>query len=288
MRSAADFHTHSLCSDGAVRPAEIAALAEAKRLAAVALTDHDTVSGIPEFLAEAPRYPELRLIPGVELSSRFNNRELHIVGLEIDVENQEFLDFLEKMRLERVARAEKMALKLAALGLPLPEEDWRPLAVIGRMHFAKLLTKHYPEKFPTPDTVFESLLRRNLPGFVPRVLPHPAEAIALIHRAGGAAVWAHPVFAAAGERAWLKRVLKHLTPAGLDGIEVNYVTFTPEQTALVSEAAEQYNLMRSGGSDFHGVGLPVCEVGTGRGNLNVPADMLAELDKRTAAIRNAK
>ena len=288
MRDAADFHTHSLSSDGAVRPAEIAALAEQKKLAAVALTDHDTVNGIPEFMAEKQRYPELRLIPGVELSSMFNNRELHIVGLDIDINNSELLEFLEKMRIERVARAEKMALKLAALGLPVPEEEWRPLNVVGRMHFAKLLSKYYPEKFPTPDTVFEVLLRRNLPGFVPRALPHPAEAIAHIHHAGGAAVWAHPVFAAAGERSWLKRVLKHIVPAGLDGIEVHYVTFTPEQTALVEENAAQYNLMCSGGSDFHGVGLPVCEIGTGRGGLKVPAAMLDELDKRTTAIRETK
>jgi len=274
LRTTVDLHLHSNFSDGADPPEEVARAADAAGLAAAALTDHDTLDGLPRFLACAEKYPELSLIPGVEISTRFNNRELHIVGLWVDMNSSELADFLAKMREGRKRRAETMAIKLAALGYPLPDEEWRSLEVVGRMHFARLLFKHY--QFSDLNDVFCKLLRRGTPGFVPRQLPPPEEAIAVLHRAGAVAVWAHPVFAQAGERGWMKRVLKHLVPAGLDAAEVCYSGFSPQQIALVSELAERNGLAFSGGSDCHDIsGSP--PVG---GTLPVPNSLLAPLEAR--------
>lgn len=281
-RNAVDLHVHSNCSDGVTAPGDLPAMAEELGLAAVALTDHDTVDGVPEFLSRAADYPELKLYSGVELSSAFHYRELHIVGLGVNPQSPELLAFLEAMRQERLRRAETMAVKLAACGYPLPEAEWRSLKVVGRMHFARLLAARYP--FSSLDEIFEKLLKRNMPGFVQRRLPSPEEAINIIHASGGAAVWAHPVFAAAGERSWMRKVLKRIVPAGLDGIEVHYAGFSPEQTAMAAAMAQEFHLFASGGSDFHGGGPNQSRLGVGYGNLSVPSGLLAALDQRIAAI----
>ncbi|MEA4863698.1 MAG: PHP domain-containing protein [Victivallaceae bacterium] len=274
QRDRIDLHLHSNFSDGADSPEEVAKAADAAGLAAAALTDHDTLDGLPRFMACAEKYPELTLIPGVEISTRFNNRELHIVGLWVDPGCAELAEFLSQMRENRRKRAEIMAIKLAALGYPLPEEEWRGLSVVGRMHFARMLFKHY--RFSDLNDVFAQLLRRGSPAFVPRPLPPPETAVAVLHRAGAAAVWAHPVFVQAGERGWMKRVLKHLVPAGLDAVEVYYSGFSPQQIELVSELAQHNGLAFSGGSDCHDIsGSP--PVG---GTMPVPAALLAQLEAR--------
>jgi len=286
MRDCVDFHAHTYYSDGAVSPAELARLGEEKRLAALAITDHDTVAGVPEFLACAADYPELKLYGGVELSTDFCNREVHIVGLGIDHTNTELADYLENMRRERINRAEKMAARLASLGYPIPDEEWRGLKVVGRMHFAKSLFNHY--HFNSLDDIFALLLRRGRPAYVRRELPSVEAAINIIHTAGGAAIWAHPIFAMAGERAWLRRSLKRMVPAGLDGIEAHYACFTPQQTEMVLEFAEQNRLIPSGGSDFHSAGAHNTEVGSGRGDLAVPAAIVPLVDERILEIRAAR
>ncbi len=274
QRDRIDLHLHSNFSDGTDSPEEVARAADAAGLAAAALTDHDTLDGLPRFLACAEKYPELRLIPGVEISTRFNNRELHIVGLWANPDCGELTEFLAQMRDGRRKRAEIMAIKLASLGYPLPEEEWRGLSVVGRMHFARLLFKHY--RFSDLNDVFAKLLRRGSPAFVPRPLPPPETAIAVLHRAGATTVWAHPVFSQAGERGWMKRVLKALVPAGLDAAEVYYSGFSPQQVALVSELTQRAGLAFSGGSDCHDIsGSP--PVG---GVMPVPVSLLAPLEAR--------
>lgn len=276
-----DLHTHSSCSDGTDTPAELLAKAEKTGLEALALTDHDTVAGIPAFLEAAKKHPGILAIPGVEISTLQANREIHILGLFLDHRHPEFLDFLNNIQRKRRERNEAMARKLADLGYDIDIETVRQLncgQIIGRPHFADYLLKNYA--FENFQDVFEKLLKRDAPAFIPRSLPPPAAALEIIHRAGGLTVWAHPVYRKSGERAWCRKILKELVPAGLDAIEAYYTQFSERQTQTVKELALEFNLALAGGSDYHGSHHPDIALGTGYGELRVPAAILQELCKR--------
>lgn len=279
-----DLHTHSTASDGSCSPSEIVRLAAENDLAAVALTDHDTAAGIPEFLAAAAEFPELKAIPGVELSTRYGSRELHIVGLFIDPEAAVFSDYLARERTRRIKRNRDMKLKLGFLGYPLSDDEPAFAAAggmeanLGRPHFAQALMEKYG--FPDLRTVFDKLLGANKAAYIPREYSSPAEAIAAIHSSGGIAIWAHPVYRDRNERAYVRRVARKLSAAGLDGIEGYYSLFGPPETALVTEVAAQFDLAVSGGSDFHGERSPNIHLGTGAGKLRVPDMLLQSLEER--------
>ncbi|MBS1372024.1 MAG: PHP domain-containing protein [Lentisphaeria bacterium] len=278
-----DLHVHSSSSDGSDAPGGIAELAAAAGLAAVALTDHDTVGGIPEFLEAAKRFPELEAISGVEISTMFGNRELHIVGLYLDHVNPELCAFLGEMRRNREVRNEAIRIKLNSLGYPLTWDHPALAAAgdtasIGRPHFARALMENYG--FPTLQSVFDKLLKRGCPAYVQRVLPDPVRAFDAIHAAGGITVWAHPVYRERNERAWARRVMKRFAPLGLDAVEGYYSLFGPGETQMVTELAGIYNLALSGGSDYHGRNSPNIGLGVGAGKLRVPADLLGSLKER--------
>ncbi|MBQ9804257.1 MAG: PHP domain-containing protein [Lentisphaeria bacterium] len=278
-----DLHTHSTASDGTFAPAEIFALAAELRLSAVALTDHDTVAGLEEFLAAAKDHPECEAVPGVELACMLYMREIHILGLFINCRSAVLTEFLEKCRIERAKRNRDIFLKLHFLGydldLSMPEFGGKELDAIGRPHFARALRAHY-DGFTTSQMVFDKLLGHNRPAWVPRKLPSPAEAIAAIHAAGGVAVWAHPVSRDTTERAYLTRACRKLAAQGLDGIEAYYSLFSANETALVTETAARYGLALSGGSDFHGENSANVVLGFGAGGLRVPEQLLYGLKEK--------
>lgn len=279
-----DLHVHSRSSDGSDTPSAIAELAAAADLAAVALTDHDTVDGISEFLEAAKRFPGLEAVPGVEISTMFGNRELHIVGLYIDHENPVLCGFLEEMRKNRAVRNEGIRLKLNSLGYPLTWDDPALAAAgdtasVGRPHFARALMEKY-DGFPTLQAVFDKLLKRGCPAYVQRTLPDPVKAFEAIHAAGGVAVWAHPVYRERNEHAWARRIMKRFSPLGLDAVEGYYSLFGPGETELVTRLAETYNLALSGGSDYHGDNTPGIRIGSGAGGLHVPESLLEGLKAR--------
>lgn len=275
-----DLHVHSRSSDGSDAPEAIAALAAESGLAAVALTDHDTVDGIPEFLEAAKAFPQMEAIAGVELSTVFSNRELHIVGLFIDHANPQLGTFLAEMRRTRAIRNEAIRIKLCSLGYPL---GWDHPALsaagdaasVGRPHFARALMEKYG--FPTMQSVFDKFLKHGCPAYVQRELPDPVRAFEVIHAAGGIAVWAHPIRRERNERAWLRRVFKRFVPLGLDAVEGYYSLFGPRETELVSELASEYRLALSGGSDYHGLNSPNLHIGSGSGGLRVPKSLLPHL-----------
>ena len=281
-----DLHTHSTASDGSCPPAELLRSASEAGLYAVALTDHDTIAGIPEFLAEAEKHPQIHAVPGVELSTVFGARELHIVGLFLDHTSEPLIEFLEIQREKRRSRNEAIRLKLNSLGYPLSWDD--PVFAgagdscsIGRPHFARALMTHYG--FPTMQSVFDKLLKRGCPAYVPRELPDPKQAIDAIHAAGGLAVWAHPVYRERNERAWAKRVIKRFAPLGLDAVEGYYSMFSATETALMTELAETYGVLLSGGSDFHGENATV-SLGIGAGKLHVPDELYDKLAAKVQAL----
>ena len=276
--SCIDLHTHSTASDGSNLPGDIPRIAAAAGLAAVALTDHDTVAGIPEFLEAGKAFPQLKTIAGVELAALYGSRELHIVGLFVDPEASSLEAYLAKQREMRRRRNEDIRARLNILGYPTnwgdPAFAGRDPATIGRPHFARHLLQY---GFSEPQQVFDRLLGHSRPAYVPRKLPDCREAIAAIHASGGVAVWAHPVYRERNEAAWLRRVAKHLKNAGLDGIEGYYSMFSPVETALVTEIAGINNLALSGGSDYHGENSADISMGSGMGGLRVPADLLTGL-----------
>ena len=276
-----DLHNHSTASDGTDAPSRIPALAAELDLAAVALTDHDTLGGIAEFLAAAADFPAVEAVPGVEISCEYSGREIHLLGLFVDHESPELNEFLRRQREDRLRRNEEMMRKLNSLGYALSWEDEEfrngDAANMGRPHFARALVRRYG--FPSLAAVFEKLLGHSRPGFVPRRLPSPVFAIEAIHAAGGVAVWAHPVYRDRNERAWLNRGLRRMSGWGLDAVEGYYSLFGKNETALVSEAAERYGVALSGGSDYHGNNSTVA-MGSGAGGLRVPAGLLEGLKKR--------
>lgn len=280
-----DLHVHSRSSDGSDTPSAIVEQAAAADLAAVALTDHDTVEGIAEFLEAASRFPGLEAIPGVEISTMFGNRELHIVGLFIDHANPVLCGFLEEMRKNRAVRNEAIRIKLNFLGYPLTWDDPALAAAgdtasVGRPHFARALMEKYG--FPTLQAVFDKLLKRGCPAYVQRTLPDPVKAFDAVHAAGGITVWAHPVYRERNEHAWARRVMKRFSPLGLDAAEGYYSLFGPGETELVTRLAEQFGLALSGGSDYHGANTPAIRIGTGAGKLRVPETLLDGLRARRA------
>ena len=274
-----DLHVHSTASDGTDSPARLVEEAVQTGLTAIALTDHDTMSGLPEVL-EAGKDSGVRTVPGVEISTWYYSKELHIVGLFVNPACDELNGFLETMREERKNRNAAIIRKLQSLGYRITEEQVREIAggeSIGRPHIARALVDN--GYFAGIQDVFDSLLKRGGRGFIPRQLQAPETACRLIHAAGGAAIWAHPVSGQhSGERAFVKKMLKVLIPAGIDGLETLYSTFTPSQTALLEEMAENHSLLRSGGSDFHGCNRSGTCLGTGGGNLSVPDAFLSGIE----------
>ncbi len=281
-----DLHTHSNASDGSFQPGGIPELARAAGLRAVALTDHDTVNGLPEFCAAADS-AGIECIPGIELASLYSGREIHIVGLFIDYRCRELQDFCARMCEARMRRNEQIRLKLNTLGYPVTYEHPafsgdNGKRVIGRPSFAVALMDLYG--FSSTGEVFEKLLKNGRPAFVQRELPPPEAAIKAIHAAGGISVWAHPVFKGGAEYAFAGKFVKKFAMEGLDALEVYYSLFNQEQTAILSGLAARYGLARSGGSDFHGSNMRGINIGTGAGRLKVPYSLLNELrskQKRT-------
>ena len=284
-----DLHTHSFYSDGSASPRTLLEEARRKQLTAVALTDHDTVKGIPDLLEAAKDFPEIEAIAGVELSSVYAARELHIVGLWIDHTSPVLTEYLEKQRLKRCERNETMRKKLISLGYTFdwdePEFAKVEFSNIGRPHIANVMCRKYG--FTSSQEVFEKLIGRSRPAYVRRDLPFPAEAIAAIRAAGGAAVWAHPTYREKNERSFVKKMSKKLKEKGLCGIEAYYTLFGPYETQMVTEIAGLVGLACSGGSDWHGKNSPDIEVGTGKGGLRVPDTLLNDLRQKCVTVQTA-
>ena len=272
-----DLHTHSSASDGSDRPAELLCQAVSAGLSAVALTDHDTVSGLAEFLGAARGEP-ITAVPGVEISSSLYNKEIHILGLFVDPASKALNDFLETARQNRNDRNRLMLEKLNAIGYRISLEELQESArgeSIGRPHVAEMLVrKGY---FPTVQDAFDQCLKRGARAYTPRKQTNPADCIRVIHAAGGLAFWAHPVYRARGERASVRRFLKALVPAGLDGVEAYYPIFTDRQTVMLKEMAQEFHILCSGGTDYHGTAHPGIRLGVGNGDLRIPDELLSAI-----------
>lgn len=256
-------------------------MAKTADVSALAITDHDITTGIPEALATGAELG-IEVIPGVEISSYDGKSELHILGYCLDWADEEFNGRLATLRASRHRRNPLIIERLRAAGLEVTYEEVKALAgteAVGRPHIARVLMQ---KKYVTSaKEAFDRFLAEGKPAYVARELPTPAEAIRWIRDAKGVAVLAHPTWIKeTGEG--LRTCVTMLKAVGLGGVEVHYSTHSKSQTASYLEMAQRLSLLVTGGSDFHGITKPDIEVGYGRGDLKVNPQLLEPLKEAAA------
>ncbi|GAW91533.1 PHP domain-containing protein [Calderihabitans maritimus] len=249
-----DLHVHTTASDGTMTPTEVVEEALKLGLRGIAITDHDTTEGIEE-ACQAASGKSLLVIPGVEISTEWQEREVHLLGYWIDFKQEWFQAQLRVIREGRERRIKAMVQKLNSLGYPVSYSRVEELAgegSIGRPHVAQALV----EKGYVADIgeAFEIFIGKGRPAYVPRMKLEPQEAVRLIIRAGGVPVLAHPGLI--GDDALIPPLLE----AGLRGLEASYPEHSPETESHYRELAAKYGLIATGGSDFHGY-LRGCHLG---------------------------
>lgn len=272
-----DLHVHSTASDGSYTPTEVVELAKKAGLRYFALTDHDTVDGVSEALLAASRYSDLDVIPGIELSCYYEKREIHILGLFVDIHNEGFLKELKALKQARMERNEKMIQNFVNAGIPLTLEELQhgnPNSVITRAHFARVLVEKGVCK--TKSEAFDKYLGIGCPFYLPKPKVTVEHVMHLIKEANGVPILAHPLSYKL-ERSQVLALLDYLIPFGLAGMECYYSTYDDGQIQDLRTIAVSKNLLVSGGSDFHGVVKPDISIGTGRNNLCIPEKLLTQI-----------
>ena len=247
-----DLHLHTTESDGRLTPTELIEMVVQRGLKVVAVTDHDTTDGLEVAWKSAAAYPELSVIPGIELSTDIPGNEIHILGYHIDYMNQNFQNILVGFRESRLTRAKEMVGRLEELGISVEWERVKEIAgqgAIGRPHIALAMVES--GYISQPQEAFEKYLGRNGMAYAERPKQTPAEAVKLILQAGGVPVLAHPA-----QIEGLDQVIADLKDAGLKGIEVHYAEYDGSTINTLAKLAANYDLLPCGGSDYHAFGTP--------------------------------
>ena len=269
-----DLHVHTTASDSTASPAEAVRLAKEAGLSAIAITDHDTVSGYAE-AAEAGKKYGVEVVPGIEISTKYG-RAVHILGYYIDPDSDKLAPVLEWVVHDRDERNRKMAELMAADGLPVSYEEMhrRFGAVIGRPHFAEVLVELGLAK--DIRDAFDRYVEKGQKYYLPRNFLSIERSIEIIREAGGVPVLAHP-FQYKLDDAGLRELIEHCMESGLQGMECRYSGYSAEQSKYLGRLAEEYGLIKTGGSDFHGDNKKHIAIGTGTGSLEVPYKYLEKL-----------
>lgn len=273
-----DLHVHSNKSDGSFTPSELVDYAVEKGLRAFALTDHDTTEGLDEAIATA-KGKEIEVIPGIEFSTEYEGKDIHIVGLYIDYKSEIFSGQIQSFVDSRTERNRKMCANLQSAGIDISYEKLLaafPGAVITRAHYAKYLLDHGAVN--SMPEAFDKYLGDHTRYFVPREKVTPMQAVKLILDAGGIPVLAHPTLYHMSDKR-LELLLYRLKETGLAAMECIYSTYTPSEERQMKKLADKYGLLPSGGSDFHGATKPKLDLAVGYGNLMVPEEILTDLKK---------
>jgi predicted metal-dependent phosphoesterase TrpH len=272
-----DLHTHTTASDGTVPPRELIREALELRLEALAITDHDILAGYDDAVPEAGG---LDLIAGIELSTKFGGKSVHLLGYFFaGPPTPEFRQWLRKQQESRKDRNRRLIVRLNSLGLDvtLAEVEQRGGVLTGRPHFARVLVEKGYVK--THQQAFDEYLDESAKGYVDRDEVQLEEGIRLISGGGGMPVIAHPV-RVKRDPAELTAAIAQMKEMGLQGIEVYHSDHSPADVILFEEMAARFKLHVTGGSDYHGTVKPRIRLGTGyEGNLNIPRSVLDALRK---------
>ena len=273
-----DLHAHTTASDGSYTPAELVRYAKEKGLSALAITDHDTVAGVEEAAAEGARIG-VQVVPGVELSTRVDECDVHMTALFIDCKNKEIVKRLEDMAVCRHERNFQMVDKLKEAGFDIDRSDLLSLGegkILARGHIAQfLIARGYA-------TDLKDALRRYLSkgtvGYVPKEVLPPEECIELAHKAGGLIFVAHLHQIDPEDPAHCIDVCRRLIAMGADGLETQYCEFDDWWREKTEEIAKETGCLRSGGSDFHGAMKKGLDLAVGYGDLVVPYEFLEAME----------
>jgi 3',5'-nucleoside bisphosphate phosphatase len=269
----ADLHTHTTKSDGALTPRELVLRAKNSGLRIISITDHDTIDALEDAI-ELGKHEGVEVIPGMELSAVYNGYEIHILGYFIDYKNARLLEALRYFREERLKRVARIVEKLNKLSIPVTIESVLEIAQgasVGRPHVANALVNGGHTS--TYQQAFNKYIGDGRPAYEKKVEVTPEETVSLIAEAGGLSFLAHP------GRSVAENTLIHLIKSGLDGIEVIHPSHTPQLIEYYRGIVNEYCLLESGGSDFHGgmrgddqyfgeIGVPVERVDIMRNRLS--------------------
>jgi predicted metal-dependent phosphoesterase TrpH len=271
----ADLHAHTTASDGTLTPAELVRVAQNAGLAYLAVTDHDTTAGVGP-AREAARGTGLTVVPGVELSAKGAPGECHLLGFGIAPDHDGLNGRLRYLSDERRTRNARMAERLTALGMPLTPDEVTGVAPaganVGRPHFAQaMVAKGY---VATLAEAFDRWLGDGKPAQLPKEVLPPAEAIALVHAAGGLCFLAHPGLLKMQAHETHETRFRALKEMGLDGIEAYYPKHSPAETERFLRLAEKFGFLVTGGSDFHGANKPDVPLGIVTDGRMLPASLL--------------
>jgi predicted metal-dependent phosphoesterase TrpH len=272
-----DLHSHTIASDGGLSPRELVREAARRGVRVLAITDHDSTEALAEAFDEVAKHPPMTLVPGIEINCDVDGGEIHILGYFLEYEVEWFQTFLREQRSERKERVHRIAARLAELGMPIDPEEVFALVKegsAGRPHIAQvMLARGYVKTY---REAFDRYLRAGGPANVPRKKLSPAQAIATIRKTGGVPVLAHPGLAD------LDGMIPDLVKAGLMGIECYYQEHSAAQTLNYLRMCKDWNLVTTGGSDFHGLHI-------GRSNpLGTPAVPLSVYEALKAKAEEAR
>ena len=280
-----DLHIHSSASDGADSPAQVVRKAAELGLSAVAITDHDTVSGCAEAMAEGEALG-VEVVPGIELTSRYG-RTIHILGYFVRTGSPAFTRVLDGLLAERNDRNRRMAALMAADGIPIDYDEMKQRfgPSIGRPNFGQVLVElGYAESV---QDAFDRYIEKGQRYYLPRKMLSIERSLEVIREAGGVPVLAHPYQYRLEESA-LRQLIEHCMDHGLLGMECRYSLYDEEQSRRLLELAQEYGLVPSGGSDYHGGNKPHIALGSGTGDLAVPASWLEGLRSMAVSARKRK
>ncbi|PKB67919.1 MAG: phosphatase [SAR202 cluster bacterium Io17-Chloro-G4] len=250
MAGEIDLHLHTTASDGRLSPSELVRLVAEQGLKQVSISDHDSTEGLAEAYEEAKNFPDLRIIPGIELSTDVPGDEIHMLGYFIQYGDIEFQEILTRFRTGRLDRAKEMVEKLATLGIVLSWERVQEIAgdgSVGRPHIALAMVEQGYCK--EPKDAFPEYLGRNGLAYAERPKMTPTEGVEMLRKVGGVPVLAHPAYMNE-----LEPNIAALKEAGLMGMEVYYAKFDADTVEQLRNLADKYDLIPCGGSDFHGLG----------------------------------
>ncbi len=256
-----DLHLHTTRSDGTLTPAELVQMCAERGLRIISITDHDSTEGLSEAFEAASSFPQLTIIPGIELSTDIPGNEIHVLGYFVDYENPDFQVVLERFREGRENRGRKMVEKLNELGVSISWARVQEISdggSIGRPHIAQAMVEDGYVQYP--KDAFDQYLGRNGVAYVDRLKLTPAEAVQILIDNGALPVMAHPTYSASksgmDEVDSLDETIEELKEAGLVGMEVYYKDYTPEQTERLAALADKLGLIPCGGTDYHASGNP--------------------------------